>query len=411
MDIGNIAHLIKEEEDEQTRAAVRNSIFSEVEERIMNGTLKTHEGVVKSLKDRGVDCDNNNLSDNDAVKVSNLITLVDSMQKSKDEAKKSKSSANEQIDNNFLLESNMNNTQKVQERKNQSSAVGGNEFSIFQQNDPSKKNVGVSPKKLNDQQSKEKKSKTSPALTKEELKEIEEKAKKENENLVKQGFSKEEVRTITKNRIEELKNQKLKSLKQLKNIPDGYELRDVKGDGNCFYRSIAHIVSGNENNYLSIRNSAAEIASNLEEKVKGLKATYGIDDNHKLGDLDEGVLNDALGNIPFMDIIRQGFGYAKNDTIETIGDALYVLERIRKSLSTDRKEGGEAELYFISAAIGKPVVIYDNNGNVTGYSPTLSPVLGCFLGKEDISMLGNDKVVVYREGVGDNGHFQALVKK
>ena len=158
---------------------------------------------------------------------------------------------------------------------------------------------------------------------------------------------------------------------------------------------------------MSIRNSAAEIASNLEEKVKGLKATYGIDDNRKLEDLDEGVLNDALGNIPFMNIIRQGFGYAKNGNIETIGDALHVLERIRESLSTDRKEGGEAELYFISAAIGKPVVIYDNNGNVTGYNPGL----GRFLGQEDISMLGNDKVMVYREGVGDNGHFQALVKK
>ena len=405
MDIRNIVLSTKKEENEQTKAAVRNSIFSEVEERIMNSNLKTREAVVKFLKDKGVDCDNNNLSDDDAVKVSELMELIDFKQKSKEEAKKSKSSADKQIDNDsFLLESNMNNTQKVQERQNQSSAVGDNEFSIFQKNDYSKKNINVSPKETNKQQPKDRKSEESIELTKEELSEIEKEAKK-------LGLEGEVAKGYISGRKEELINEKLKDLEPLGNIPDGYELRNVGKDGNCFYRSVAHIVNGNENNYLSIRNSAAEIASNLEEKVKGLKATYGIDDNRKLEDLDEGVLNDALGNIPFMNIIRQGFGYAKNGTIETIGDALYVLERIRKSLSTDRKEGGEAELYFISAAIRRPVVIYDNNGNVTGYSPTLSPDLGRFLGQEDISMLGNDKVMVYREGVGDNGHFQALVKK
>ena len=360
MEIRNNVPYTKKEEKEQIRAAIRDSIFTEAEQRIFRHELKTWDEVVKFLRSRKIYI--RKLSKDEKVKKDNLKNCL-------------------------------------------------NVIKTSQQNDPSKKNVGVSPKKLNDQQSKEKKSGTNPALTKEELEEIEEKAKKENENLVKQGFTKEEVETITKNRIEELKNEKLKNLEQLKNIPDGYKLRNVKGDGNCFYRSVAHIVSGNENNYLSIRNSAAKIASDLKEKVKGLKATYGIDDNRKLEDLDEGVLNDALGNIPFMNIIRQGFGYAKNGNIETIGDALYVLERIRKSLSTDRKEGGEAELYFISVAIGKPVLIYDNNGNVTGYSPTLSPVLGRFLGQEDISMLGNDKVMVYREGVGDNGHYQALVKK
>lgn len=331
---------------------------------------------------------------------------------SEEEAKKNESSADKKVDGTVLIPKIVaNNEQEVPVRHDQNSAEKNDKPTISKRNDLSKKHINVSPKKTNKQQSKEKKSGTNPALTKEELEEIEEKAKKENENLVKQGFTKKEVETITKNRIEELKNEKLKNLEQLKNIPDGYKLRNVKGDGNCFYRSVAHIVSGNENNYLSIRNSAAKIASDLKEKVKGLKATYGIDDNHKLGDLDEGVLNDALGNIPFMDIIRQGFGYAKNDTIETIGDALYVLEKIRESLSTDCKEGGEAELYFISAAIRRPVVIYDNNGNVTGYSPTLSPGLGRFLGQGDISMPGNDKAMVYRRGVFDNGHFQALVKK
>ena len=136
MDIRNIVLSTKKEENEQTKAAVRNSIFSEVEERIMNSNLKTREAVVKFLKDKGVDCDNNNLSDDDAVKVSELMELIDFKQKSKEEAKKSKSSADKQIDNDsFLLESNMNNTQKVQERQNQSSAVGDNEFSIFQKND------------------------------------------------------------------------------------------------------------------------------------------------------------------------------------------------------------------------------------------------------------------------------------
>jgi hypothetical protein len=305
----------KKEEKEQIRAAIRDSIFTEAEQRIFRHELKTWDEVEKFLRDRKIG-DLRKLSKDEKVKKDNLKNCL-------------------------------------------------NVIKTSQQNDPSKKNVGVSPKKPDAQQYKVKKPHASPA----------------------------------------------KSMKQLKNIPDGYKLRNVKGDGNCFYRAVAHIAKKGENNYLSIRNSAAKIASNLKEKVKGLKETYGIDYNHKLGDLDESVLNDAFGNIPFMDIIRQGFGYAKNDTIETIGDALYVLEKIRESLSTDRKEGGEAELYFISAATRRPVVIYDNNGNVTGYSPTLSPILGRFLGKEDISMLGNDKVMVYRKGVGDNGHYQALVKK
>ena len=360
MNIGNIAHLIRKEENEQTRAAARNSIFSEVKRRITNSDLKTREAVVKFLKDKGVDCDNNNLSDDDAIKVSGLMELIDSMQKIKEEAKKK---------------------------------------------------ANMPAKRSSNQQSKKNKPEANPALTNKELKKIEEEAKKKAENLRKKGVISKEAKGSEKLEIERLKNQKLKSLKPLKNIPNGYKLVDAGGNGNCFYRSIAHIVRGNKNNYLSIRNSAAKIASNLEEKVKGLKETYGIDYNHKLGDLDEGMLNYAFGNIPFMNIIRQGFGYAKNGNIETIGDALHVLKKIRESLSTDRKEGGEAELYFISVAIGKPVVIYDNNGNVTGYSPTLSPILGRFLGQEDISMLGNDKVMVYREGVGDNGHFQALVKK
>ena len=88
MDIRNIVLSTKKEENEQTKAAVRNSIFSEVEERIMNSNLKTREAVVKFLKDKGVDCDNNNLSDDDAIKVSGLMELIDSMQKIKEEAKK-----------------------------------------------------------------------------------------------------------------------------------------------------------------------------------------------------------------------------------------------------------------------------------------------------------------------------------
>ena len=55
MDIRNIVLSTKKEENEQTKAAVRNSIFSEVEERIMNSNLKTREAVVKFLKDKGVD--------------------------------------------------------------------------------------------------------------------------------------------------------------------------------------------------------------------------------------------------------------------------------------------------------------------------------------------------------------------
>ena len=361
MEIRNNVPYTKKEENEQIRTAIRNSIFEEAKERILRHELKTWHAVVKFLRGRKI----------------YLRKL------SKDEKRQ---------------EDDLRNCLNV--------------IKTSQQNDPSKKNVGVSPKKLNDQQSKEKKSGTNPALTNEELKKIEGEAKKNAENLRKKGvISKEETKAYEKLEIERLKNQKLKSLKPLKNVPNGYKLVDAGGNGNCFYRSIAHMVSGNGNNYLSIRNSAAKIASNLKEKVKGLKETYGIDYNHKLGDLDESVLNDAFGNIPFMNIIRQGFGYAKNGNIETIGDALYVLRRIKESLSKDCKEGGEAELYFISVAIGKPVVIYDNNGNVTGYSPTLSPILGRFLGQEDISMLGNDKVMVYRKGVGDNGHYQALVKK
>ena len=94
MNIGNFVHLIKKKENEQTRAAARNSmaarnsIFSEVKRRITNSDLKTREAVVKFLKDKGVDCDNNNLSDDDAIKVSGLMELIDSMQKIKEEAKK-----------------------------------------------------------------------------------------------------------------------------------------------------------------------------------------------------------------------------------------------------------------------------------------------------------------------------------
>lgn len=397
MDIGNIAHLIKEEEDEQTRAAVRNSIFSEVEEYILNSTLKTHEDVVKSLKDRGVDCDSNNLSDNDAVKVSNLITLVDSMQKSKDEAKKSKSSADEQIDNNFLLESNMNNTQKVHERKNQSSAVGGNEFSIFQQNDPSKKNVGASPKETNKQQPKDRKSEESIELTKEELSEIEKEAK----NL---GLEGEVAKGYISGRKEELINKKLKDLEPLGNIPDGYELRNVKGDGNCFYRAIAHIVRGNENNYLSIRNSAMGAVDDLLEGIKNFENLYEVHDNYQLSDLNESFVNEAFDGIPFMGIFRQASDYKGGD-VKTIKNALDILAEIKQSLSADKEFGGAAELYFISVAIKRPIVIYNNDGTIAGYSPELK----MFIDRNNISWLDDDdtKVMVHRK---DN-HFQALVKK
>lgn len=185
----------------------------------------------------------------------------------------------------------------------------------------------------------------------------------------------------------------------------------MKGDGNCFYRAVAHIAKKGENNYKEVRKFASEVADELIRKVTNLRKEKKMRNDSPLSSLTADDMKKSFGDIPFMDIIYQGFGYAKNGTIETIGDALYVLRRIKESLSKDCKEGGEAELYFISAAIRRPVVIYDNNGNVTGYSPTLSPILGRFLGQEDISMLGNDKVVVYREGVGDNGHYQALVKK
>lgn len=38
----------------------------------------------------------------------------------------------------------------------------------------------------------------------------------------------------------------------------GYALRDVIGDGNCFFRSVAYHVSGDEDDYPSIRASAVK---------------------------------------------------------------------------------------------------------------------------------------------------------
>ena len=398
MDIRNIVLSTKKEENEQTRAAVRNSIFSEVEERIMNSNLKTREAVVKFLKDKGVDCDNNNLSDDDAVKVSELMELIDFKQKSKEEAKKSKSSADKQIDNDsFLLESNMNNTQKVQERQNQSSAVGDNEFSIFQKNDYSKKNINVSPKETNKQQPKDRKSEESIELTKEELSEIEKEAK----NL---GLEGEVAKGYISGRKEELINKKLKDLEPLGNIPDGYELRNVGKDGNCFYRAIAHIVSGNENNYRDIRNSAMGAVDDLLVGIKNFENLYEVHDNYQLSDRNEGLVNEAFDGIPFMGIFRQASDYEGGD-VKTIKNALDILAKIKRSLSTDGEFGGAAELYFISVAIKRPIVIYNNDGTIAGYSPELK----MFIDRSNISWLDDDytKVMVHRK---DN-HYQALVKK
>lgn len=397
MNIGNFVHLIKKEENEQTSGAVRNSIFTEAEQRISTHELKTWDEVVKFLRDREIDCAGDSLSDDDAIKVSNLITLVDSMQKSKDEAKKSKSSADEQIDNNFLLESNMNNTQKVQERKNQSSAVGGNEFSIFQQNDPSKKNVGASPKETNKQQPKDRKSEESIELTKEELSEIEKEAKK-------LGLKGDDAKIYISNRKEELINKKLKDLEPLGNIPDGYELRNVERDGNCLYRAIARIVKGNEDNYHDIRNSAVGAVDGLLKRIEDFKDLYEVLDNCQLSGFNESLVNEAFDGIPFMGIFRQASDYKGGD-VKTIKNALDILIEIKKSLSTDKEFGGAAELYFISVAINRPLVIYNNDGTIAGYSPGLK----VFIGRDNISWLDadNTKVMVHRKG----NHFQALVKE
>lgn len=409
MDVKSIAPSTKKEENKQIRAAIRNSIFTAAKEHILWHELKTWAAVVKFLRGRRI-TDLRKLSKDEKKQKDNLKNCLKDIKSSEEEAKNNESSTDKKINDTILMPKSVeNNEQEMQVRHDQNSVKKNDKLTTSQQNDLSKEHINVSSKETNNQQPKDKKSETSPALTEEELEKIEEKAKKENENLVKQGFTKEEVETITKNRIEELKNEKLKSLKQLKNIPDGYKLRNVKGDGNCFYRTVAHIAKKGENNYKEVRKFASEVADELIRKVTNLRKEKKMRNDSPLSSLTADDMKKSFGDIPFMDIIYQGFGYAKNGTIETIGDALYVLKRIKESLSKDCKEGGEAELYFISAAIGKPVVIYDNNGNVTGYSPTLSPVLGRFLGQEDISMLGNGKVVVYREGVGDNGHFQALV--
>lgn len=328
--------------------------FSEVKRRITHSDLKTREAVVKFLKDKGVDCDNNNLSDDDAVKVSELMELIDSMQKIKEEAKK---------------------------KANMPAKISSN------------------------QQSKKNKPEANPALTNKELKEIEEEAKKNAENLRKEGaINKEETKAYEKLEIERLKNEKLKSLEQPKNIPDGYKLKNVKGDGNCLYRAIARIVKGNENNYHDIRNSAVGAVDGLLKGIKDFKDLYEVHDNCQLSGFNESLVNEVFDGIPFMGIFRQASDYKGGD-VKTIKNALDILAEIKKSLSTDKEFGGAAELYFISVAIKRPLVIYNNDGTIAGYSPGLK----VFIDRDNISWLDDDdtKVMVHRK---DN-HFQALVKK
>ena len=110
MEIRNNVPYTKKEEKKQIRAAIRDSIFTEAEQRIFRHELKTWEEVVKFLRSRKIYI--RKLSKDEKVKKDNLKNCL-------------------------------------------------NVIKTSQQNDPSKKNVGVSPKKLNDQQSKEKKSKIS----------------------------------------------------------------------------------------------------------------------------------------------------------------------------------------------------------------------------------------------------------
>ena len=76
------------EDDEQIKLTLHNSIFAEVERRILTRELKIRKAVLEFLKGKGIHCDNNNLSYNDAVNVSVLMILVDFEQKSEEEAKK-----------------------------------------------------------------------------------------------------------------------------------------------------------------------------------------------------------------------------------------------------------------------------------------------------------------------------------
>lgn len=403
MKIRNIERSTKKEKDEQTRAAARDSIFSEAERCIANSNLETREAVVKFLKEKGVDCDNNNLSDDDAIKVSGLMELIDSIQ----ESKKDESSTDKKIDDTILLQKKVaNNEQEMLVSQSQDSAKENDKLSTSQQNNPSKKKAIIPAKRPSSQQSKKNKSKASPALTKEELKEIEEEAKKNAENLRKQGIlSKKEVKDYETLEIERLKNGKLKKMEPLSNIPSGYKTEDVKGDGNCFYRAIARIVKGNENNYHDIRNSATEAVNDLLKRIKNFENLYDVHDNYQLSDLDESFVNEAFDGIPFMGIFRQASDYKGGD-VKTIKNALDILAKIKQSLSADKEFGGAAELYFISVAIKRPLVIYNNDGTIAGYSPELK----MFIDRNNISWLDDDddtKVMAHRK---DN-HFQALVKK
>ena len=142
----------------------------------------------------------------------------------------------------------------------------------------------------------------------------------------------------------------------------------------------------------------------LLEGIKNFKKLYEVHDNDQLSDLDESLVNEVFDGIPFMGIFRQASDYKGSD-VKTIKNALDILAEIKKSLSTDKEFGGAAELYFISVAIKRPLVIYNNDGTIAGYSPGLK----VFIDRDNISWLDadNTKVMVHRKG----DHFQALVKK
>ena len=144
---------------------------------------------------------------------------------------------------------------------------------------------------------------------------------------------------------------------------------------------------------------ASDVLDRLIDRIEKLGGPNGINNRRDIN------FNDASFCLfPFQEVINLASTYNDGD-IKTSEDVLNVLKKIQFSLSKDGELGGTAELYFVSVAIGRSIVIHSNDGTVIGYNP----ILRTFIDENNISRLNSDngKVIVHHKG----DHFQVLARK